>query len=227
MAEKSELYTRLSDGVIQGDSEVVMALTREALDRGIDPLEVINEGFMPGMSTVGNSFAAGECFLPDLIMAGEAMTTGIAMLNPVLKAAEATAWSAGKVLLGTVEGDIHEIGKNLVGTMLTAGGFEVVDLGVDVPVSVFVEKVKELEPDLIGMSALLTTTMTKQQVVIEELIKAGLRDSVKVMVGGAPVTPEWAERIGADGYAGDAVKATTVARSLLNIGEGPEGEWPV
>jgi corrinoid protein of di/trimethylamine methyltransferase len=168
---------------------------------------------MPGVNTVGDSFACGQAFLPELVMAGEAMKAAIAVLEPEMKKTGAQRQILGKVVLATVEGDIHEIGKSLVGTMLTSSGFEVIDLGVDVSAGDILDKAEEIGADIIGLSALLTTTMVKQKEVIDEITRRGLK--VKVMVGGAPVTREWVQRIEADGYSEDAIGAVNVAKELV------------
>ena len=169
------------------------------------------------MNEVGRQYGAGDMFLPDLVMAGEAMKAAVAVLEPEMQRTGAERKMLGKVVLGTVKGDIHEIGKTLVGTMLTANGFQVFDLGTDVPTMKFVAKVREVNADMVGLSALLTTTMTGQRDVIEALKEGGLKDGVKVMVGGAPVTRGWADEIGADGYSEDAIGAVAVAKKLMGI----------
>ncbi len=212
-----ELYTQLAQAVIDGDQELTLSLTQQTLDQGVNPLEIIKQGLTPGLDVVGEKFSCGEYFLPHLVMAGNALKAALARLEPALKAGGMTRQVAGTVVLGTVAGDIHEIGKSLVGTMLLANGFVVHDLGVDVPASKFIAAVTETGANLVGLSALLTTTMNVQRKVIQELIEAGLRDRVKVMVGGAPVGMEWAQEIGADGYAEDAVGAVALARRLVGI----------
>jgi corrinoid protein of di/trimethylamine methyltransferase len=209
-----ELYTQLSLAVIEGEEDLALSLIKQGLEQGLDPLEIIKEGLTPGMDVVGEKFSCGEYFLPHLVMAGNTMQAGLTWLEPSLKAGDMARETLGTVVLGTVAGDIHEIGKSLVGVMLTANGFIVHDLGVDVPVSKFVQAVRETGANLVGLSALLTTTMSIQRTVIEELAEAGLRDRVKVMVGGAPVSTRWAQEIGADGYAEDAVGAVALARQL-------------
>ncbi len=209
-----ETYAKLAQTVIDGEPEDAEELAQQALDQGLDPLECINEGLTKGMDRVGELFASGEYFLPDLIIGGEAMKDALAILEPALAAGQERE-VAGRVVLGTVKGDLHEIGKTLVGTMLTANGFQVTDIGIDKPASEFVAAVKEANATLIGASALLTTTIPEQQKIIEALEEAGLRDQVKVMVGGAPVTQAWADKIGADGYAEDAIAAVTVAKKLV------------
>lgn len=210
-----EIYNQLTQAVIDGDEELSETLTRQALDRGLNPLDIINQGLTPGIDVVGEKFGCGEYFLPHLVMAGNAMKAAMGLLDPALKASGATRETLGTVVLGTVAGDIHEIGKSLVATMLTASGFVVHDLGVDVPTERFVEKVRDSEANLLGLSALLTTTMSVQRKVVDALKEAGLRQQVKVMLGGAPVSRQWAEEIGADGYAEDAAGAVNLARRLV------------
>jgi corrinoid protein of di/trimethylamine methyltransferase len=211
---QEEIIRKLTQSVIDGEPEDAEALAQQALDQGLDPLTCINEGLTAGIQRVGELFADGEYYLPDLIIGGEAMKAALSVLEPALTGDQARE-VLGRVVLGTVEGDLHEIGKTLVGTMLTANGFLVTDIGIDKSVSEFVDAVKASEATLVGASALLTTTMPEQQKLIEALAEAGLRDQVKVMVGGAPVTQGWAEKIGADGYAEDAIAAVAVARRLV------------
>ncbi len=210
-----EMFEKLTNSIIEGDPDVAVALTREALQAGLEPLEVINQGLVPGMTIVGEKFETGEYFLPNLVIAGSAMQMAMEILEPELKERQQERASLGKVVIGTVHGDIHEIGKSLVATMLSANGFEVIDLGVDVTTEAFVANVKDNAAQLLGLSALLTTTMTVQRDVIEALGEAGIRDQVKVLVGGAPVSKDWADTIGADGYAEDAMAAVTLAKSLV------------
>jgi corrinoid protein of di/trimethylamine methyltransferase len=205
----------MAQSIIDGDEEVSAELARKAVAEGLDPLEAITQGFMPGVNTVGDSFACGQAFLPELVMAGEAMKAAIAVLEPEMKKAGTQRHILGKVVLATVEGDIHEIGKSLVGTMLTSSGFEVFDLGVDVPADQILAKAVEVGADILGLSALLTTTMVKQKEVIDEVARRGLQ--VKVMVGGAPVTREWVQKIEADGYSEDAIGAVAVAKQLMGV----------
>lgn len=209
-----EFIRELARTVIDGEPEDAAELAQRALDQGLDPLACINEGLVQGIERVGELFASGEYFLPDLIIGGEAMSAALAVLEPALVGNQERE-VLGRVVLGTVEGDLHEIGKTLVGTMLTANGFQVTDIGVDKPASEFVAAVKGTRATLVGASALLTTTMLHQQEVIEALKEAGLRDQVKVVVGGAPVTESWAEKIGADGYAEDAISAVAIAKKLV------------
>ena len=208
-----ETFDKLAQAVIDGEPEDAEDLAKQALAEGLDPLDCINKGLTPGIDRVGELFATGEYFLPDLIIGGDAMKAALAILEPALTGNQERQ-ILGKVVLGTVEGDLHEIGKTLVGTMLTANGFQVTDIGIDQPATEFVRAVKDTGATLVGASALLTTTMLHQKEVIEALKEAGLRDTVKVMVGGAPVTESWAEQIGADGFAEDAISAVTLAKRL-------------
>jgi corrinoid protein of di/trimethylamine methyltransferase len=210
-----ELFQAMAQSVIDGETEEAERLAQQAIEQDIDPLDAINKGFVVGVNHVGDGFARGEMFLPDLVLAGEAMKVAVGVLEPEMARRGTERQILGKVVLGTVEGDIHEIGKTLVATMLSSSGFQVYDLGVDVPVETFVEKARQVNADIVGLSALLTTTMVKQQDVIEALEDMGLRPHVKVMVGGAPVTRSWAEEIGADGYSEDAIGAVAVAKDLV------------
>jgi 5-methyltetrahydrofolate--homocysteine methyltransferase len=214
MSSKEEFFSKLAQAVIDGEPEDAEELARQALDQGLDPLICINEGLTPGINRVGELFAGEEYFLPDLVIGGEALKAALAILEPAL-AGNQEREVLGRVVLGTVEGDLHEIGKTLVGTMLTANGFVVTDIGINRPAADFVAAVKEANATLVGASALLTTTIPEQQKVIEALEETGLRDQVKVMVGGAPVTQIWADKIGADGYAEDAIAAVAVAKRLV------------
>jgi corrinoid protein of di/trimethylamine methyltransferase len=212
-----ELFKQMAQTVIDGDDEAAAALAQQALDEGIPPLEAISKGFTPGMDVVGELYSTGEYFLPDLILGGEAMKAALGVLEPALQAAGQSREVAGTVVLGTVKGDIHEIGKSLVGSMLSANGFQVYDLGIDVAADEFVARAREYRADIVALSALLTTTMLHQRDVIEHLSEAGLRDRVKVMVGGSPVTQGWADQIGADGFAEDAAGAVVVAKKLMAV----------
>ncbi len=211
-----EQFNAMRQSIIDGAPGQASELASKALELGIAPLEAINKGFVPGLNHIGEQFNHGEAFLPDLVMAGEAMTAAVAALEPEMQKRGIQREILGKVVLGTVKGDIHEIGKTLVSTLLTASGFQVFDLGVDVPIERFAEKARELQADIVGVSALLTTTMQGQKSVVESLDRHGLRPRVKVIVGGAPVTRDWAEKIGADGYGEDAMSAVAIARSLLH-----------
>ncbi len=214
---QQELFDAMAQSVIDGEADDAAALAQQAVEKDIDPLEAINKGFVVGVNHVGDEYSRGNMFLPDLVLAGEAMKAAVAVLEPEMARRGTERQMLGKVVLGTVEGDIHEIGKTLVGTMLTATGFQVYDLGIDVPTAQFIEKAREVEADIIGLSALLTTTMVSQKVVIDSLEEAGLRANVKVLVGGAPVTKDWATEIGADGYSEDAIGAVAVAKGLVGI----------
>jgi corrinoid protein of di/trimethylamine methyltransferase len=214
---ENELFQKMAQSVLDGDSDAANALAKEAVDAGIDPLEAITKGFVTGVNQVGESFACGQAFLPELVMAGEAMKAAVATLEPEMQKRGVQRTMLGKVVLATVEGDIHEIGKSLVGTMLSASGFQVYDLGVDVPAARIIAKVKEVDANIVGLSALLTTTMVKQKEVIDELDKLGLRKKVKVLVGGAPVTRDWVQKIEADGYSEDAIGAVAVAKQIHGL----------
>jgi len=210
-----ELFESMKQSIIDGDADRAREVSQRAITEGINPLEAIHHGFLPGLNLVGEQFDQGEMFLPDLVLAGEAMKAATAILEPELQKTGRKRETLGKVILGTVNGDIHEIGKTLVGTMLSASGFEVFDLGVDVPVEIFAVRAKQLDADIVGISALLTTTMTGQKGVVEELERHGLRPRVKVMIGGAPVTQSWADEIGADGFGKDAQAAVALAKTLI------------
>ncbi len=206
-------FEKLSNSVIKGNREEVVELTQEAVDEGVKPNEIINQGLINGMNVVGKRFKAGDMFVPEVLMAAKAMKGGMEIVQPLL--VEGEREEAGRVLLGTVAGDLHDIGKNLVGMMMESGGLEVTDLGTDVEADEFVENIREVKPHVLGMSALLTTTMLEMKDVIEVLEEEGLRDDVKVIVGGAPVTKEFADEIGADGWAPDAASAKDLAFELL------------
>jgi corrinoid protein of di/trimethylamine methyltransferase len=215
--QNEDLFKEMEQSITDGEAEKAADLARQSIAMGIDPLDAINKGFVAGVNFVGDQFSCGNMFLPELVMAGEAMKAAVAVLEPELARRGTARTMLGKVVLCTVEGDIHEIGKTLVGTMLSATGFQVFDMGVDVPVMKVVEKAREVGADIVAMSALLTTTMVHQKDVIEALEDVGLRDKVKVMVGGAPVTQEWVKQINADGYSEDAIGAARVAKQLLGI----------
>ena len=210
-----DLLALISDSLIEGDTDRTVSATQEALAAGMEPLAIIDRSLVPAMRIVGERFSCGEYFLPNLILSAEGMKQAMGILEPELRARRQSVQSQGKVVIGTVQGDIHEIGKSLVATMLSANGFEVHDLGVDVPVEKFIATVSATGAQLLGLSALLTTTMGVQKKVIEALARAGLRARVKVMLGGAPVSQRWAEEIGADGYAEDAVDAVALAKRLV------------
>jgi 5-methyltetrahydrofolate--homocysteine methyltransferase len=202
------------DAIMNGQKEEASAAVQVAIDAGVDPVEILNQGMIAAMAEVGRLFECGEYYVPEMLIAARAMQTGLAILKPHL--AQADHRSAGKVVLGTVKGDLHDIGKNLVGMMLEGAGFEIQDLGVDVPVEKFVAAVIVGGVDIVALSALLTTTMPNMKTTIEAIRAAGHREHVKVMIGGAPVTEDYARQIGADGYAPDASRAVTVAKSLVH-----------
>jgi 5-methyltetrahydrofolate--homocysteine methyltransferase len=208
----ADILEKIASNLYDGEDGQVAELVQEALDQGMGPEEVLSGGLIAGMDVVGKDFKAGDLFVPEVLIAARAMHAGMAVLRPLL--AESDIPSAGKYVIGTVEGDLHDIGKNLVRMMLEGAGFETVDLGTDVKADAFVEAVREHQPVLLGMSALLTTTMVNMRGTIEALTEAGLRDSLKIMIGGAPVTAAFAEEVGADAYAPDAASAVDVARSL-------------
>lgn len=201
------------DSILNGQQKVSSAKVQEALDQGINPAAILNDGMVAAMAEVGRLFEEGEYFVPEMLIAARAMQSGLAVLKPRLAAADVK--SSGKVIAGTVKGDLHDIGKNLVCMMLEGAAFEIVDLGSDVSPEKFVEAVRTSGADIVAMSALLTTTMPYMKVTIEALKAAGLRDKVKVMVGGAPLTDQYAREIGADGYSSDASRAVALARSLV------------
>lgn len=211
----SETLSALSTAIIQGNKDNIDNLTARALDEGFSPQDVLDKGLMPGMDHVGVEFRAGNMFVPEVLRSARAMQTSMDRLRPLLVASGAKM--AGKVLLGTVKGDMHDIGKNLVAMMCEGAGFEVRDLGKNVTPELFVQEVKEFEPQVIGMSALLTTTMRTMEHTIKALEEAGLRDRVHVMIGGAPVTQSFADQIGADGYASNASSAAELAKQFVGI----------
>ncbi len=213
--DQEKLLEEIQTAVLEGEIEEGEALAHKVLEEGLDPLEAIEKGFVLGINRVGALYEEGEMFLPELVAAAEVMKEALAVLEPEMLKTKQARKILGKVVIGSVAHDIHDIGKDIVASMLTAAGFEVHNLGIDVPGDTFVARVRELEPDILGMSALLTTTMPEQQNVIEVLREEGLRKGVKVMVGGAPVNREWAEAIGADGFAEDAVEAVKVAKTLV------------
>jgi corrinoid protein of di/trimethylamine methyltransferase len=208
-------YQEMAQSIFEGDTEKAIILARRSIESNIHPLDAISKGFVKGINSIGEQFGRGEAFLPELVMAGEAMKAAVSVLEPELARLGSQREILGKVVLATVEGDIHEIGKSLVGTMLNAAGFEVHDLGVDIPSDQIIKKAISVNADIIGMSALLTTTMVRQQEVIQELDQEGLRPRFKVLVGGAPITKEWFSKIKADGFSEDAISAVKVARQLV------------
>ncbi|WP_425058316.1 Methionine synthase [Sporomusa carbonis] len=206
-------FKKVAEAVFEGDPESVQSLTQQLIDGGAAPMDIVNNGLLAGMDIVAPKFKAGEMFIPEVMMSAKALAEGMKLVKPLLS----TADSAGMAtfLMGTVKGDLHDIGKNLVVMILESGGFNVVDLGVDISPEQFVEAVKEHKPQIVGMCALLTTTMMAMKETIDALAAAGLRDSVKILVGGAPLYPEFAEKIGADGYCVDAVACKEMATALV------------
>jgi trimethylamine corrinoid protein len=211
---KTELFPKMSEAIVAGDRAAATALAEDAVRGDLDLLEVIEQGYVPGIQKVGDLWEQGDYFLPELISSAEAMKAAMAILDPELKKRSLSSHMGGRVVIGTVEGDIHDIGKSLVASMLQAGGFEVYDLGADVKLERFIEKAEEVGAGMICLSALLTTTMTNQRRLLGLLKDRGLRDKYKVLVGGAPASRKWAEEIGADGYAENAVAAVKLAKSL-------------
>ncbi len=210
-----KFFVEMTQSIIDGEVDEAGRLAQQAIDEGVDPLDAINQGFVKGLDHVGEEFGCGEMFLPDLVLAAEAMKAAVAVLEPELERTGQERAVLGKVVIGTVAGDIHDIGKTLVATMLSASGFQVFDLGIDVEVAAFAQKARDVGADIVGVSSLLTTTMIKQRDVIEALDDFGLRPQVKIMVGGAPVTKSWAAEIGADGYSEDAMGAVQLAKKLV------------
>ena len=209
----TDTMQKIASKLYDGEDEEVAGLVQEALDQGIAPEEILAGGLIAGMDEVGRDFKAGDLFVPEVLIAARAMHAGMNILRSLL--AEGDVPSAGKYVIGTVQGDLHDIGKNLVKMMLEGAGFQTIDLGTDVKPDDFVAAVREHQPQFLGMSALLTTTMPGMKATIEALEEAGLRDAVKIMIGGAPVTAAFAEQIGADAYAPDAGSAVDIARSLV------------
>lgn len=205
----------MAKSVMDGEVEDAKALALKAISEDIDPLDAINNGYVVGINVIGEKFSSGQCFLPELVMAGEAMKSALSVLEPEMAKRGTERKVLGNVVLATIQGDIHDIGKTLVGIMLSSTGFRVYDMGVDVNIDSIIQQAKETNADIIGVSALLTTTMINQRTLIERLVETGIRDRVKVMVGGAPVTREWADEIGADGFSEDAIGAVAVAKQIL------------
>lgn len=215
MATKDEIIAKANEAIANFDNDAAAAAAQEGLDAGISPVEIIQDGFTAAMNEVGDQFEAGTLFLPHVIAASEAMTAGVDVLTPVLEALGSEMESKGKIVIGTIEGDIHSIGKDIVATMLKIAGFEVFDLGRDVPINDYVEKAKEVGAQVVASSALMTTTMVSQIQIEEQLKEAGLRDSLKTMVGGAPVTQDWADKIGADIYGENASDVVTKLKEIF------------
>ncbi len=210
----SDIIENLGDEVQRGEIEKVKELVKTAVDQGLAPMEILENGLRPAMEEIGRKFGSLEIFLPEMMNAADAMSAGVEILKPYL-ASEKSEAQKGLIILGTVQGDVHDIGKNIVGVMLGSLGYKIVDLGYDVPVLTFVDRVIELEPDIVGMSALMTSTMVHMPRVINALKERDLRKKVKVIVGGAPVLPEWALEIEADGYGENAAEAINVVKELL------------
>jgi len=211
----TELVERIREAVIDCQSDEVIRLVREAIEKGVEASVVVKEGLTAGIRVLGDRFERGEAFLPELAVAAETMKEALQILEPHLTRGVASGGGAGTVVIGTVQGDIHDIGKSIVATMLTVAGFTVHDLGVDVAPERFVEKARQVDADIVAMSALLTTTMDRMKETIRLLEREGLKGRVKVLVGGAPVTPSFAQSIGADGYGEDFNQAVRVAKRLL------------
>jgi 5-methyltetrahydrofolate--homocysteine methyltransferase len=210
-----EVLKKLFDAVLEGDFEGVKSNMQVALDAKLDPKIILSDGMIAAMHEVGCRFEAGDYYLPEMLIAARAMQTGMAILKPYLQQTDSK--SSGKVVIGTVKGDLHDIGKNLVALMLEGAGFEIIDLGSDVPIEEFIRAVQEEKPDIVAMSALLTTTMPMMQQTINAFEAAGLRDKVKFIIGGAPVTEMYANQIGADGFSSDASRAVNLAKSLIDV----------
>ncbi len=213
--EKDKLFAEMKQAVLEGEIELAEELAQKAVEGGLNPLEAIETGYVPGIDEVGALFEQGEIFLPELIAAAEAMKAALAVLEPVLQERDMSRDILGKVVIGTMHNDIHDIGKDMVASMLMAAGFEVTNLGINVPCDLFISTAKKEQAQILALSALLTTTMPEQKLVIEALEREGLRSGVKVLVGGAPVNQQWADEIEADGYAENAIEAVKVARELL------------
>jgi len=211
------ILQKIASRLYEGDKEQVIDLVHQALDQGIVPAEIMDEGLIAGMDKVGQGFKDGDLFVPEVLIAARAMQAGMDVLRPLL--VKSNVSSTGRYVIGVMKGDLHDIGKNLVKMMLEGAGFETIDLGTDVHPETFVDAVRNHQPKIVGMSALLTTTMPQMKATIEALKEAGLRGSVKIMVGGAPVTDAFAKQIGADAYAPDAATAVDAARSLVSLGK--------
>jgi corrinoid protein of di/trimethylamine methyltransferase len=212
-----EAIDKIIEAVIDQDDELVEKLVVEALDAGIDPMVIINDGLTESLKKIGDMFAEELVFLPELIQCGEIATNIMKKIEGRIKTGDTNINKKGVVLIATVQGDVHDIGKNLVTLLMGASGYDVVDLGKDVTASVILEKIHEVEPDIVALSALLSTTMPGQKNTIQAIEEAGIRDKVKIMVGGAPVTRAWADEVGADGYAEDASSAVTEADRIMGF----------
>ena len=209
------IYESAIEVIVQGDAEKALEVAKKGLDEGVDPIDLINKGFIPGINKVGDLFGSGRLFLPELVMSANAMERVTELINESLPSEEEQ--TQGRLVIATVEGDVHDIGKTIVVSLLKANGFEVMDLGRDVSVAKLIEEADKFDANIIGTSALLATTMGAQKELEEELKSANLKDRFKTMVGGAPVTQRWAKRIGADAFAEDAIEAVNKAKALLNI----------
>ena len=215
--KEQDILDALCRAIVDGEQEITVELAEKIIAMQMDPLLAIDKGIRKGLDIVEDGFRREEVFLPQLVMAGEAAMEGSAILEKALEKGTAKTRSSGVMVIGTVEGDIHAIGKTLVATLFKTASFSVIDLGVDVPAEKFIEAVKAHSPDIIGLSSLLTTTLQEQKGVIDALVEAGLRDQVKVMVGGGVVTQEWADRIGADAYGEDAMEAVEIGKEILGM----------
>jgi corrinoid protein of di/trimethylamine methyltransferase len=210
-----QLFEEMKNSVLEGEEEEAAELAQKALDSGMDPVAVMDKGFLKGINEAGKLYEEGEFFLPELVCAADAMKAALEVLDEELKKCADNNTKTGKVVLATVQGDVHDIGKTIVGAMMTANGYEVYDLGSDVPNEKVLSAIDDVKPDIVGLSALLTTTMEQQKNVIEMIREAGKRDEVKIMVGGAPVSRQWSEQIGADGYSDNAIDAVKIAGILI------------
>lgn len=215
MATKEQIIAKAKAAILDFDEDVAAEVAQESLDAGVNPADLIQDGFTAAMTEIGDQFEAGTLFLPHVIAASEAMSAGVAVLTPELERLGSETKSKGKVVIGTIEGDIHSIGKDIVATMLKIAGFKIIDLGRDVPIKSYVEKAKEVGADVVASSALMTTTMVNQIQIEEQLKEAGIRDSLKTMVGGAPVTQDWATKIGADLYGENATDVVAKLNALF------------
>lgn len=215
MSNPNAVFEKIVSAVYSGDAGSVVKLIQQALDQGVPPGDIVDEGLIKGMDAVGVDFKEGTLFIPEVLIAAQSMHEGMNMVRPLLT--EKSSSGLGKFVIGTVQGDLHDIGKNLVAMMMEGAGFEVVDLGIDVPVEKFVDVVRDDQPTILGLSALLSTTMNVMENTIKAIDQAGLRDKIKILVGGAPVSRTFAEKIGADGYASDAAGAVNEARKILGL----------